>query len=587
MNKNQELMANAAAAFAGGFGGVGVAASGAGETQMPSLPQEDSVSSITTTRQASTQLQRRGSLSDRFTQLTRWGSNRGDSTGDSGGAIGELQHSSSMGGGGFSSRFSLSFKNRSRRVLAENTSGTEMPLSVTTTLSAPDVGQPVLLDERAIFIRLFDSSPRYLPIYHLWPLLTQLPPPLGPYGCYLAEKKKKHQQKPQRLRKGQVLAYIRSLELPVNRYEYVYYQDVLQAVVRRAYELKAEVPPDMRLMTKTKRKFFAHEWYAAAMLQSVWRGRLLRKRLSHEHKLLSTTKRFSSRGHHHHDGEEEATAGSGGIEGGRPLSPIVDNSRRSSVMSPPHSPRVSSYRGGAGLLVEEQGITDSTGQGLRAGVNMNSPMHQSQQRQNIDVSGGEAERRSRDAFSAAELGLRFLEQPSLDSEVNDCTQPPSSPKPMIITTASNILSDEALQREGAAVDMEQHLEQLLDDAAGLDEALLALAGGCPGRDSLCEQESDFIESGEYADEEEAGDERYYYRRSYNHRDLDNNDFRLESKVDEVEVYGGEIPSVVRTSWAADDYPARDDHDNDGGHPVEANDSDIGNHLTCSTFDEAK
>ena len=39
-----------------------------------------------------------------------------------------------------------------------------------------------------------------------------------------------------------VLEYIRALEIPVNRYAYVYYQDVLQAALRMAFELKTHIP---------------------------------------------------------------------------------------------------------------------------------------------------------------------------------------------------------------------------------------------------------------------------------------------------------------------------------------------------------
>jgi hypothetical protein len=42
--------------------------------------------------------------------------------------------------------------------------------------------------------------------------------------------------------------YMRSLEVPVNRFSYVYYQDVLQAVVRRAYEIKTHIPQVRTMM---------------------------------------------------------------------------------------------------------------------------------------------------------------------------------------------------------------------------------------------------------------------------------------------------------------------------------------------------
>lgn len=74
-------------------------------------------------------------------------------------------------------------------------------------------------EEASIFLRLYESSPRYLPIQYLKAFLVALPSPLGPKPCL---------QPGEVLTSTRVLEYMRSLEVPVNRFAYVYYQDVLQ-----------------------------------------------------------------------------------------------------------------------------------------------------------------------------------------------------------------------------------------------------------------------------------------------------------------------------------------------------------------------
>lgn len=76
-----------------------------------------------------------------------------------------------------------------------------------------------LPDESLIFLRLYESSPRYVPIQFLKSFLVTLPPPLGPQPCF---------DEGEKITSARVLEYMRSLEVPVNRYAYVYYQDVLQ-----------------------------------------------------------------------------------------------------------------------------------------------------------------------------------------------------------------------------------------------------------------------------------------------------------------------------------------------------------------------
>lgn len=51
-------------------------------------------------------------------------------------------------------------------------------------------------------------------------------------------------------------------------------------MLRRAFEVQTAIPQTMRLPFKNKRVFLAHEWYAAVSVQSVWRGRSLRRKLS-------------------------------------------------------------------------------------------------------------------------------------------------------------------------------------------------------------------------------------------------------------------------------------------------------------------
>lgn len=95
-------------------------------------------------------------------------------------------------------------------------------------------------DRDLIFHRLYESSPRYLPIQYLLDFLLRLPPPLGPKACY---------DVPIATR-AIALRYMHSLEIPVNRYCFVYYQEVLQAVVRRTYEIKATLAHQVREPSK-------------------------------------------------------------------------------------------------------------------------------------------------------------------------------------------------------------------------------------------------------------------------------------------------------------------------------------------------
>ena len=152
-----------------------------------------------------------------------------------------------------------------------NKSGETTPRkSLTVAAAAAEAEAPLGEDEESlIFVRLYESSPRYLPIQFLKTFVLQLPTPLGPKGCFEG----------QPITSARVLEYIRSLEVPVNEYAYVYYQDVLQAVLRRAFELQTHIPEGMRLPFKNKQVFLAHEWYAAVAVQSVWRGRSLRSKL--------------------------------------------------------------------------------------------------------------------------------------------------------------------------------------------------------------------------------------------------------------------------------------------------------------------
>lgn len=138
--------------------------------------------------------------------------------------------------------------------------------------SRPPLGEE---ETALVFRRLYESSPRYLPIQYLKEFVVGLPPPLGPRGC--AASAGAPEQAP--LTAVRVLEYIRSLEAPVNQYGYVYYQDVLQAVLRRAFELQTQIPQAMRAPFKNKQVFLAHEWYAAVAVQSAWRGRALRSKL--------------------------------------------------------------------------------------------------------------------------------------------------------------------------------------------------------------------------------------------------------------------------------------------------------------------
>lgn len=95
-------------------------------------------------------------------------------------------------------------------------------------------------DREMIFHRLYESSPRYLPIQYLLDFLLRLPPPLGPKACYNVPT----------ATRAIALRYMHSLEIPVNRYCFVYYQEVLQAVVRRTYEIKATLAHQVRQPSK-------------------------------------------------------------------------------------------------------------------------------------------------------------------------------------------------------------------------------------------------------------------------------------------------------------------------------------------------
>jgi hypothetical protein len=84
---------------------------------------------------------------------------------------------------------------------------------------AGEKGEPSAQEEASILLRLYESSPRYVPIQYLKGFLLSLPAPLGPKPCL---------QPGEALTSTRVLEYMRSLEVPVNRFAYVYYQDVLQ-----------------------------------------------------------------------------------------------------------------------------------------------------------------------------------------------------------------------------------------------------------------------------------------------------------------------------------------------------------------------
>jgi hypothetical protein len=197
-------------------------------------------------------------------------------------------------------------------------------------------------EEVLVFQRLYESSPRYLPIHYLKEFVTELPPPLGPKGYFGGKG----------LTAARVLEYIRSLEVPVNQYGYVYYQDVLQAVLRRAFELQTQIPQAMRIPFKNKPVFLAHEWYAAVAVQSVWRGQTLRSKLESRavHQRSSSLHR-----HHHHQQQHSQLRKSSVSVGGLGTSLSGSRHLRISIDRGGSSGSASDAMGSGGLIVSGSG----------------------------------------------------------------------------------------------------------------------------------------------------------------------------------------------------------------------------------------